>query len=38
MTLRMLRDAGIGRGMKVLDVGSGAGDVAFATRSSGGWC
>ncbi len=30
MTLRMLRDAGVGRGMKVLDVGSGAGDVAFA--------
>ena len=30
MTLRMLRDAGVVRGMKVLDVGSGAGDVAFA--------
>ena len=30
MTLRMLRDAGVGAGMKVLDVGSGAGDVAFA--------
>lgn len=30
VTLRMLRDAGVGSGMKVLDVGSGAGDVAFA--------
>jgi ubiquinone/menaquinone biosynthesis C-methylase UbiE len=28
-TERLFRDAGIGRGMKVLDVGSGAGDVAL---------
>jgi ubiquinone/menaquinone biosynthesis C-methylase UbiE len=28
-TERLFRDAGIGRGMKVLDLGSGAGDVAF---------
>ena len=28
-TLQMLEDAGIGSGMKVLDVGSGAGDVAM---------
>src|SRR3989304_3231213 len=27
---RLLEDAGIGRGMRVLDLGSGAGDVAFA--------
>ena len=30
MTLRMLRDAGVEPGMKVLDIGSGAGDVAMA--------
>jgi ubiquinone/menaquinone biosynthesis C-methylase UbiE len=28
-TERLFRDAGIGRGMKVLDLGSGAGDVAL---------
>ena len=28
-TRRLLEDAGIGEGMKVLDVGSGAGDVAL---------
>ena len=30
VTLRMLRNAGVEPGMKVLDVGSGAGDVAMA--------
>ncbi len=30
ITRRLLRDAGIFTGMKVLDIGSGAGDVAFA--------
>ena len=30
ITRRLLRDAGIFNGMKVLDIGSGAGDVAFA--------
>ena len=29
MTLRLFRAAGLGPGMRVLDVGSGAGDVAF---------
>ncbi|MBV9533748.1 MAG: class I SAM-dependent methyltransferase [Bradyrhizobium sp.] len=29
LTERLFRDAGIGRGMKVLDLGSGAGDVAL---------
>jgi ubiquinone/menaquinone biosynthesis C-methylase UbiE len=29
-TVRFLEDAGISRGMKVLDVGTGAGDVAPA--------
>jgi len=29
VTRRFFEDAGIGKGMKVLDVGSGAGDVAF---------
>jgi len=28
-TARFLQDAGISRGMKVLDVGTGAGDVAL---------
>ena len=28
-TTRFLEDAGIARGMKVLDVGTGAGDVAL---------
>ncbi len=31
-TRRVFEDAGIGPGMKVLDVGSGAGDVAFLLR------
>ena len=31
-TERLFRTAGIGRGMRVLDVGSGAGDVAFLAR------
>ena len=30
VTLRMLRNAGVDTGMKVLDIGSGAGDVAMA--------
>ncbi len=30
LTRRMLKQAGLGRGMKVLDIGSGAGDVAMA--------
>ena len=30
LTLRMLRNAGVEPGMKVLDIGSGAGDVAMA--------
>ena len=30
ITRRLLRDAGLFTGMKVLDIGSGAGDVAFA--------
>lgn len=30
ITRRLLRDAGLFAGMKVLDIGSGAGDVAFA--------
>ena len=30
VTLRMLRNAGVEAGMKVLDIGSGAGDVAIA--------
>ena len=30
ITQRFLRDAGLFPGMKVLDIGSGAGDVAFA--------
>ena len=30
ITRRLLRDAGLFNGMKVLDIGSGAGDVAFA--------
>ncbi len=30
VTRRLLKEAGIARGMKVLDVGSGTGDVAFA--------
>ena len=30
LTRRFFTDAGIGRGMRVLDVGSGAGDVAMA--------
>ena len=30
ITLRLLRDAGLFTGMKVLDIGSGAGDVALA--------
>ena len=30
ITGRLLRDAGLFTGMKVLDIGSGAGDVAFA--------
>ena len=29
ITLQFLTEAGIGNGMRVLDVGSGAGDVAF---------
>jgi ubiquinone/menaquinone biosynthesis C-methylase UbiE len=29
LTAALLREAGLGRGMRVLDVGSGAGDVAF---------
>jgi SAM-dependent methyltransferase len=33
ITLRFLRDAGIVPGMRALDVGSGAGDVAFLTAS-----
>jgi 2-polyprenyl-3-methyl-5-hydroxy-6-metoxy-1,4-benzoquinol methylase len=32
-TERLFRNAGIGPGMRVLDVGSGAGDVAFLARS-----
>ena len=30
VTLRFFREAGIGPGMKVLDIGSGAGDVSLA--------
>ena len=30
VTLRMLRNAGVEPGMKVLEIGSGAGDVAMA--------
>src|SRR4029453_8587635 len=29
ITLRFMREGGVGPGMRVLDVGSGAGDVAF---------
>src|SRR5215813_10796919 len=32
-TLRMLQQAGVSQGMRVLDVGSGAGDVAFLCAS-----
>jgi SAM-dependent methyltransferase len=31
MTRQFLQDAGVGTGMRVLDIGSGAGDVAFLT-------
>lgn len=35
VTRRFLREAGLTEGMRVLDVGSGAGDVACGTWSSG---
>ena len=31
-TRRMLQQAGVSQGMRVLDVGSGAGDVAFCAH------
>lgn len=33
LTAQVLRQAGLGRGMRVLDVGCGAGDVSFLAAS-----